>query len=62
MVCCIIKNGVRSFSGHLYHLYQDRVSGDLNQLLNQGVYADQRAGLLPQADSRWRLAPPDSDR
>ena len=54
--------GGRSFSGHLYHLYQDRVCGDLNQLLNQGVYADQRAGLVPQADSRWRLAPPDSDR
>lgn len=49
---------VRSFSGHLYHLYHDRVTSDLGLLLNQGVLADQRAGLSRQAPSRWRVLMP----
>ncbi len=50
--------GVRSFSGHLYHLYHDQVGEDLKQLLNQGISADQRTGLTRQAPSRWRLSVP----
>ena len=48
----------RSFSGHLYHLYHDRVTDDLNLLVNQGVLADQRVGLSRQAPSRWRVLMP----
>ncbi len=47
--------GVRSFSGHLYHLYHDSVEQDLNLLLNQGLDANQREKLIRQADNRWRL-------
>ena len=47
--------GVRSFSGHLYHLYHDSVEQDLNLLLNQGLEAHQRDTLTEQANNRWGL-------
>jgi esterase/lipase superfamily enzyme len=47
--------GVRSFSGHLYHLYHDSVVHDLNQLLNDGRHAGQREILLKTDDNRWQL-------
>jgi len=47
--------GVRSFSGHLYHLYHDSVEQDLNLLLNQGLEARQRDTLTEQANNRWSL-------
>ena len=50
--------GVRSFSGHLYHLYHESVANDLNQLLNLEVLADQRNGLTQTAKNRWRLLVP----
>jgi len=47
--------GVRSFSGHLYHLYHDSVQKDLDLLLNQGLRADQRETLTAGAYGHWRL-------
>ena len=47
--------GVRSFSGHLYHLYHDNVMQDLDLLLNRGIYAGQRETLATSEPGRWRL-------
>ncbi len=47
--------GVRSFSGHLYHLYHDNVAQDLDLLLNQGIYADQRETLAASKEGGWRI-------
>lgn len=47
--------GVRSFSGHLYHLYHDSVREDLDLLLNHGLRADQRETLAAGAYGHWRL-------
>jgi len=47
--------GVRSFSGHLYHLYHDSVMQDLDLLLNHGLPASQRHTLAASAKDRWRL-------
>ena len=50
--------GVRSFSGHLYHLYHDNIVHDLDLLLNHGVRADSRMGLSAEGENRWRLKVP----
>jgi esterase/lipase superfamily enzyme len=47
--------GVRSFSGHLYHLYHDIVVHDLNLLLNDGLHASRREVLVRTDHNRWRL-------
>lgn len=50
--------GIRSFSGHLYHLYHDSIVHDLDLLLNHGVKADSRMGLTAAGNNRWRLKVP----
>ena len=54
----------RRASGHLYHLYNETVINDLDQLLNNNTPANQRTGLqqAPQSGaSYWKLLPPDTD-
>lgn len=51
--------GVVSFSGHLYHLYHDKVAHDLDLLLNHGVSARNRMGLVPAGKDRWQIVRPD---
>jgi len=48
---------VRSPSGHVYHLYNDAVIRDLNQLLNGGKSAAQRSNLKQTGDNYWLLQP-----
>lgn len=45
-------------SGHLYHLYNDRVVTDLYQLLNKNKAAAERSNLKQTGKSYWRLQPP----
>jgi len=49
--------GRRSFSGHLYHLYHERVIADLNILLNSGQTAAKRTRLKKTGRQYWRLLP-----
>lgn len=49
--------GRRSFSGHLYHLYHDRVIQDLKLLLNSGQTASQRSTLKKTGSRYWHLLP-----
>ena len=44
-----------SASGHLYHLYGERVGNDLDQLLNQGLGAAERMGLKQIGENHWSL-------
>ncbi len=53
---------VRYPSGHLYHLYQDIVAGDLIQLLNDGKPASQRSNLKRTSENYWMLQPRAVDR
>jgi esterase/lipase superfamily enzyme len=48
---------VRYPSGHLYHLYNDAVISDLNQLLNGGKPASQRSNLKQKGENYWLLQP-----
>jgi len=48
---------VRYLSGHLYHLYNDAVISDLNQLLNSGKPASQRSNLKQTGENYWLLQP-----
>ena len=43
-------------SGHLYHLYNQSVINDIDQLLNRNLTASQRANLL-RSNNRWQLRP-----
>ncbi len=54
--------GVRSFSGHLYHLYHGSVTQDLDLLLNRGLHAGQRKTLSATGKGRWRLNQEAEDR
>ena len=49
---------LRSFSGHLYHLYNDAVTADLRLLLNEQRLAGDRPGLKKLVDGYWYLSPP----
>ena len=44
-------------SGHLYHLYNDRVAADLYQLLNKNKAAAERSNLKQTGKNYWRLQP-----
>lgn len=46
---------VRSPTGHIYHLYQNDVIDDLDQLLNEGKLASQRHGLKQTGENYWQL-------
>ncbi|NRB31741.1 MAG: alpha/beta hydrolase [Rhizobiaceae bacterium] len=44
-----------SASGHLYHIYGALVGSDLDQLLNQGLGADERSGLRKIGSNHWSM-------
>ena len=44
-------------SGHLYHLYNDKVAADLYQLLNENKTAAERSDLKQTGENYWRLRP-----
>ena len=46
---------VRAPSGHVYHLYQNLVTEDLDQLINQDKPAAQRTNLKQVGENLWRL-------
>lgn len=48
---------VRYPSGHVYHLYQETVVNDLNQLLNQAKPASKRSNLKQISENYWELQP-----
>ncbi|MEP2782831.1 MAG: alpha/beta hydrolase [Pseudoruegeria sp.] len=47
----------RSPTGHLYHVYNDEVGADLDQLLNDGQQADMRSNLVRTGENTWSLQP-----
>ena len=42
-------------TGHLYHIYSERVGDDLNQLLNDGTGAAERRNLMQNGPNSWLL-------
>ena len=46
---------VRSPTGHLYHVYNDEVGADVDQLLNQGLPPASRSNMLRVGPNLWRL-------
>ena len=48
---------MRSPSGHIYHIYQNDVVNDLDQLLNDGKSASQRNSLKQTGENYWQLQP-----
>ncbi|WP_120501650.1 alpha/beta hydrolase [Roseovarius sp. EL26] len=48
---------VRSPTGHLYHVYNQEVGDDLNQIFNNGKRADERHNLVQIRDNVWSLQP-----
>jgi esterase/lipase superfamily enzyme len=48
---------VRTPTGHLYHLYNPEVGRDLDRLLNAGLGAAARPGLVRDGPNLWRLRP-----
>ncbi len=44
-----------SVTGHLYHIYSAAVGRDLDQLLNEGKRADERANQVRDGTNLWRL-------
>lgn len=46
-----------SANGHLYHIYNSEVGNDLNQLVTQGITADNRDTLEKTGGNLWRLLP-----
>ena len=48
---------MRSPTGHIYHIYQNDVVNDLDQLLNDGKSASQRDNLKQTGDNYWLLQP-----
>jgi esterase/lipase superfamily enzyme len=52
---------MRSPTGHIYHIYQDDVVSDLDQLLNDGRSAAQRDNLKQTGENYWLLQPPLND-
>jgi len=50
---------VRSPTGHLYHIYNEEIGADIDQLLNQGLLAAERRNMLQTGPNLWRLQPGD---
>jgi esterase/lipase superfamily enzyme len=50
---------VRSPTGHLYHVYNEEVGADMDQLLNSRLSAAQRQNMLQVGPNLWRLQRPD---
>lgn len=48
---------MRSPTGHIYHIYQNDVVNDLDQLLNDGKSASQRDNLTKTGENYWLLQP-----
>lgn len=48
---------MRSPTGHIYHLYQNDVVNDLDQLLNDKKSASQRSGLRQTGEHYWKMQP-----
>jgi esterase/lipase superfamily enzyme len=48
---------MRTPTGHVYHIYQNDVVNDLDQLLNDGKPASQREHLKQTGESYWLLQP-----
>ena len=48
---------MRSPTGHIYHIYQNDVVSDLDQLLNDGKSASQRDNLKQTGENYWLLQP-----
>jgi esterase/lipase superfamily enzyme len=46
---------IRAPSGHVYHLYQNLVTEDLDQLINENKPATQRSNLKQVSEYQWRL-------
>jgi len=46
-----------SASGHLYHIHNARVGSDLDKLLNGGMDASERSGLVQIGPNTWSLVP-----
>lgn len=46
---------VQSPTGHLYHVYNDEVGADMDQLLNKGLPAASRRNMLQVGPNLWRL-------
>jgi esterase/lipase superfamily enzyme len=60
----VSETGIRRPSGHLYHLYNDTVINDLDQLLNEDRPASKRAGLrrdLGMGLNYWKLFRSEAD-
>lgn len=53
----ISENEMRSPTGHIYHLYNNVVINDLNQLLNNDKLAAQRDNLKQVGVNYWQLLP-----
>jgi esterase/lipase superfamily enzyme len=53
---------MRSPSGHIYHIYQDDVVNDIDQILNHGKQASQRDKLKQTGESYWSLQPVSDDK
>lgn len=57
----VSATGRRSASGHLYHLHNQTVINDMDQLLNEDRLASRREGLqqdLTMGPNYWKLLPP----
>ena len=48
---------LRSYSGHLYHLYNDDINADLGLLLNEQRPAGKRPHLTEVVEGYWHLSP-----
>ncbi len=46
---------IRAPSGHVYHLYQNLVTEDLDQLINENKPAAQRKNLKQVGENQWQL-------
>jgi len=52
---------IRVPSGHVYHLYNNIVIDDLNQLINENKPAAQRRNLTKSGENQWRYSKPALD-
>ncbi len=53
---------IRAPSGHVYHLYQNLVTEDLDQLINQSKPAVQRTNLKQVSENQWKLQKADVEK
>ncbi len=49
---------IRSPTGHLYHVYNQEVGGDIDQILNEGLRPEARRHLVRHGENLWRLQRP----